>query len=315
MKLPPYYSLSPEVVKAQSIGSPIVALESAVITHGLPYPENLDLARRMEDEVRSQGSVPATVAVVDGKICIGLNDMRLERLAKDDNLMKISSRDLGPAVAKKKSGGTTVAGTMAAASKAGIRVFATGGIGGVHRQIPGDPKPSSDISADLMQLAHTPMIVVCAGAKAILDLSATLEILETLEVPVVGYQSDNFPAFYSRSSGFKAGTRADTPDEVVTIAHAHWELGMRSGILVVVPPPEEVALPNEVVEVAIQKALAEAKDKKIRGQEVTPFLLGKMVELTRGKSLQVNLALLENNARLAGSIAHSGFQISRSKTA
>ena len=315
MKLPSFYNLSPEVARRSGPDSALVALESAVITHGLPYPENVNLAREMEQEVRNQGGVPATVAVIEGRICLGLNEAQLEKLARADHLLKISSRDLGHAVALNKTGGTTVAGTMAAASKAGIRVFATGGIGGVHRPIPGNQACSLDVSADLMQLAHTEMIVVCAGAKAILDLQATLEVLETLEVPVVGYQSDDFPAFYSRQSGFKASTRAESPQQVVRIARTHWESGLGSAILVVVPPQEEFALPNALVETAIQKALAEAEVNKVRGQEVTPFLLEKMVELTQGRSLQANLALLKNNARLAGSIAQAWFQSSHLKKA
>jgi pseudouridylate synthase len=302
-KLPPHYQMAPEIVRARSLGLPIVALESTVITHGLPSPENLSLARNMEIQVRDEGASPATIAVLNGRVCIGLNDAQLEGLASSRNLLKISSRDIGPAVARGQSGGTTVAATMAAAHPAGIRVFATGGIGGVHRQIPGDPSSAFDISADLELLGRIPMVVVCAGAKAILDLRATLEVLETRSVPVVGYQTSDFPAFYSRSSGFPASTRADSAEEVARIARAHWELGSQSAVLVVQPPPEDYALPNKLVEDVVGQALAEAARMKVRGQQVTPFLLGKVKELTAGSSMQANLALLLNNARLAAQIA------------
>ncbi len=302
-KLPQFYSLSTELLRAQSINLPVVALESAVITHGLPYPENIKLARDIEKEIRSMGAIPATIAVLDGRVCIGLNDAQLERLATDEERVKISSRDLGPAIAQKRSGGTTVAGTLAAAQVAGIRVFATGGIGGVHRQPDWVQKPAYDVSADLIQLAHTPLIVVCAGAKAILDLPATLEELETLCIPVVGYETDYFPAFYSRSSGLRTSARANTPEEVVKIAAAHWDIGLDSAILVAVPPPVETALPNEKVDSAIQQALGDAYDKGIRGQEVTPYLLKRVSDLTQGESLRSNLALLLNNARVAAAIA------------
>jgi pseudouridylate synthase len=302
-KLPPQFQLAPEIIRARSLGLPIVALESTVITHGLPSPENLSLARDMENQVRDESAVPATIAVLGGRVCVGLNDSQLADLASGTNLIKISSRDLGPAAARGQSGGTTVAATMAAAHPAGIRVFATGGIGGVHRQVSGDPSAAFDISADLEMLARIPMVVVCAGAKAILDLRATLEVLETLSVPVVGFQTNDFPAFYSRSSGLPASTRADSAEEVARIARAHWELGGQSAVLVVQPPPNEYALPGETVEEAVRQALEEAGKLKVRGQQVTPFLLGKVKELTAGRSLQANLALLLNNARLAAQIA------------
>lgn len=300
IKLPPFYQISPEITRAVVRGLPVVALESTVITHGLPYPDNLILAQDMEKEVRGQGALPATVYVLNGKICIGAQASDLEALANEGGQVhKISSRDFAPAIAKNWSGGTTVAGTMVAAHAAGIGVFATGGIGGVHREAP------FDVSADLPQLARTPMIVVCAGAKAILDLPATLEYLETCGVPVVGYCTDDFPAFYSQKSGLKASARADSPADIVAIARAHWDLGQSSAILVVQPPPAEVALPLDKMETYILQALREAQSQGMHGQQVTPFLLGRMVELTGGASLRANLGLLRNNARLAGEIARA----------
>jgi pseudouridine-5'-phosphate glycosidase len=289
--------LAEEVRQAVKLGSPVVALESTVITHGLPYPQNLQLAKDMEAEVRQQGALPATVGVVDGQVYVGLDAGQLAALAQGEGLVKVSVRDYGPAMALRLSGGTTVAGTLLAAHLAGLRIFATGGIGGVHRQAP------FDVSADLVQLARTPLVVVCAGAKAILDLPATLEVLETYGVPVIGYQTDEFPAFYSRSSGLPVSARVDTPDQVAQVAQAHWALGMTSAVLVCVPPPEEEALPAEQVNGAIEQALAEAQETHIRGQQVTPFLLSRVSELTHGSSLRANLALLHNNARMAAQIA------------
>lgn len=286
-----------EVAQALERNAPVVALESTVITHGLPHPENLRIAQEMEAEVRQVGATPATIAVLEGIIHIGVNAQQLERLAQAQNMHKISRRDYGPALALGWSGGTTVAGTMMAAHAAGIHVFATGGIGGVHRQ------PPYDISADLPGLAHTPIVVVCAGAKAILDLDATLEYLETASVPVVGYQTDEFPAFYSRSSGLQVSTRADTAVQIAAIAQSHWTMGNNSAVLVVNPLPERSALPRETVERAVQGALREAAIRGVRGQEVTPFLLNRVSELTGGGSLTANLELLRNNARLGAEIS------------
>ncbi len=279
---------------------PLVALESTVITHGLPFPDNLRLAQDMENEVRASGAVPATIAVLEGKVCAGLNQVQLERIASGVNeadFHKISSRDFATVLAHHQSGGTTVAATLAVAHLVGIKVFATGGIGGVHRQAPFDE------SADLEQLAHTPLVVVCAGAKAILDLPATLERLETLGVPVIGYQTDDFPAFYSRSSGLKTSGRVEGPEEAAAVARNHWEMGFQSAVLVTVPLPEDLAIPREEFDVAIQKALEEAQEQGVRGQKVTPFLLKRVSELTKGASLRANLALLVNNARVAAMIA------------
>jgi pseudouridine-5'-phosphate glycosidase len=290
-------SIQPEVAQALAGGKPVVALESTVITHGLPFPENGKLAKSLEAEIRAQGCIPATIAVLDGVICVGLDEKQVEKLSQLGKMLKISSRDIAPAVATHKSGGTTVAGTLVIAQSAGIKVFSTGGIGGVHRQAP------FDVSADLKQLAQSPLVVVCAGAKAILDIPATLEVLETYSVPVIGYKTDEFPAFYSRSSGRRVSARVDSSEEVVDIARAHWALGLTSAVLVAVPPPEDVALDKNVIESAIQAALDEAHRKNISGQAVTPFLLGRVSELTGGASLRANLGLLRNNARIAADIA------------
>ena len=294
----PSFRVSSEIREALKKQLPVVALESTVFTHGLPYPENILLSSEMEAAIRKLGAVPATIAVIEGEIIVGASPDQLELLARGEGTRKLSSRDLASAIVKKESGGTTVAGTAFCAQRAGIRVFATGGIGGVHRGIP------FDISADLYQLSKTPVIVVCAGAKAILDLDATIEILETLSIPVIGYQTGEFPAFYSIASGLKTAATAQSPEEVADIARRHWEIGMESAVLVVVPPPDNAALPNEMVENAIRTALSSAESQGIRGQEVTPFLLERVSTLTSGASLQSNLALLKNNARLAANIAN-----------
>ena len=274
----------------------VVALESTVITHGLPYPENLELARAMEAAVAEQGATPATIGVVDGVIHAGLTAEMLESLARDGG-MKLSRRDLAAAVLKKANGGTTVAATMFAAHRAGIQIFATGGIGGVHRD------PPFDISADLQCLADTPMIVICAGAKAILDLPATLEYLETMSVPVAGFQTDEFPAFYSRESGLRVGLRLDSLDDLAAFAQEHWRMGQKSAVLVANPIPESDAIGRDQIEPVIERAIREAQEQGVQGQAVTPFLLQRINELTEGKALRANLALLLNNARLAGKLA------------
>ena len=289
--------LSSEVLQSQEMGLPIVALESAVITHGLPHPENLNLALDMEKAVRTEGAVPATIAVIKGAVHVGLEEAEIRMLAEVDNTRKISLRDLGIAAARELNGGTTVATSIFAAEAAGLKVFATGGIGGVHRNA------AFDVSADLPQLGRSQVVVVCAGAKAILDLPATLEYLETQGVPVVGYQTDEFPAFYSRSSGLHVDIKADSAGDVAEIARAHWDLGLRSAILVVVPPPAEDAMSLEVVEKAIASALKEANKQGIHGAAVTPFLLGRVSELSSGESLKANLTLLLNNGRVAAKIA------------
>ena len=293
----PNFTIASEIQQALNLGAPIVALESTVITHGLPRPQNLELARDMEKNVRDSGAAPATVALLDGKIRIGLSDGELVQLSEADSVLKVSHRDFATAIVKKAHGGTTVAGTMFAANMAGIKVFATGGIGGVHKE------SAFDISTDLHALSNIPMIVVCAGAKAILDLPATLEYLETMGVPVIGYKTDEFPAFYSRESGLNVSARLDSPEEIAEYAKAHWDLGMRSAILVTNPVPEADAISKSEMEPIIAKASAEAIKQGIHGQKLTPFLLGRISELTEGKSLRSNLALLLNNARLAAQIA------------
>jgi pseudouridylate synthase len=295
--LPKAFVLSKELVMAQKIGTPVVALESAVITHGLPHPDNLNLAQGMETDVRAEGALPATVALLNGKIKVGLEAVELERLANLKESRKISLRDFGIALANDLSGGTTVAATLHVAAQAGIRVFATGGIGGVHRGAP------FDVSADLPQLGKTPVLVVCAGAKAILDLPATREVLETQGVPVIGYQTDDFPAFYTRSSGLPVDYRVDTPEQAAAVATQAWDAGLRSAVLLVVPPPEETALPEDQMEEAVMVAIAEAEDLGVYGAATTPFLLQQMSEITKGESLRANLALLRNNAKIAAKVA------------
>ncbi len=297
MTLNSFFSLSSEINRALQTGLPIVALESTVITHGLPQPQNIQLARDMEAAVKREGATPATIALLEGKIRIGLSDEELARLAGAKSALKVSHRDFATAIVKKASGGTTVAGTMFAANNAGIKVFATGGIGGVHKE------SSFDISTDLRALAETPMIVVCAGAKAILNLPATLEYLETMGVPVVGYQTNTFPEFYSRDGNLNVSVRLDSPKDVADFAQAHWSLGMRSAVLVANPVPETDAIPKSEMEPIIARASKEAQEKKIRGQALTPFLLQRISELTNEKSMRANLALLLNNAQLAAQIS------------
>jgi pseudouridine-5'-phosphate glycosidase len=292
---------SNEVKRAASISLSIVALESTVLTHGLPRPQNLQLANDMERTIRAEGATPATIAFLDGYLHIGLTKGEIERLANERNAYKVGPRDFATVISQAASGGTTVAGTMFACkhANANIKVFATGGIGGVHRE------SGFDISADLQALATIPMIVVCAGAKAILDLPATLEYLETTSVPVIGYGTDEFPAFYSRESGLEVSVRLDTPKEIVDFARAHWSTGLQSAVLVTNPVPGTDAIPQSEMEPIIERASREAQDKKIHGQQLTPFLLQRISDLTKGRSMQANLSLLLNNARLAAQIAHA----------
>ncbi|MBI5294195.1 MAG: pseudouridine-5'-phosphate glycosidase [Chloroflexi bacterium] len=293
-----FFTPSADIARALKLSLPIVALESTVVTHGLPHPENLYLARDMESAVRDEGATPATIAILNGQVRVGLIDSEVEELSKA-KAIKVSRRDFATAIVKKSHGGTTVAGTMLVAQQAGIQVFATGGIGGVHRESP------FDISADLQALADTPMIVVCAGAKAILDLPATLEYLETMSVPVVGYQTEDFPAFYSRESGLKISAKLESPEEIAAFAQAHWGAGMKSAVLVTNPVPAAVAIPKAEMDPFIAQASQEAVVKNIRGQALTPFLLQRISELTGSRSMRVNLALLLNNARLAAQIARA----------
>ena len=288
---------SEEVLQAIEENIPLVGLETAVVTHGLPYPTNVELAQAMENVIRQEGAVPATVGVLGGKAQIGLNRHDIQLLAQDRDVLKISRRDFARAAARKLNGGTTVAGTITALHLAGIKVFATGGIGGVHRDAP------YDVSADLPTLAGTPILVVCAGAKSILDLPATLEMLETLSVPVVGYQTSLFPAFYSRSSGLPVNSSVEDPEEAALFAKAHWEMGVKSAVLLAVPPPMNDALPENLMEEAVDQALREAKENQIHGQSVTPYLLKRVSEITGKASLRANMGLLLNNARVAARTA------------
>jgi len=288
---------SEEVLDAINERKPLVGLETAVVTHGLPYPTNVELAQAMENTIRQEGAVPATVGVLGGKAQIGMNKEDILLLAQDKDVIKVSRRDFARAAARKLNGGTTVAGTITALHLAGIQVFATGGIGGVHRNTP------YDISADLPALADIPVLVVCAGAKAILDLPATLETLETLSVPVVGFQTSLFPAFYSRSSGLALDTTVEDPEEAARLAKAHWEMGIESAVLLTVPPPIKDALPENMVGEAVAQALREAELHQVHGQGVTPFLLKRVSELTGKASLTANLGLLLNNARVAARTA------------
>jgi pseudouridylate synthase len=285
--------IAPEVAAAGSV----VALESTVIAHGLPRPTNLQTAQRLEEIVRAAGAVPATTGIVAGKLKVGLNAAEIHKLATEDNIRKISTRDLPIAVAERWDGATTVATTCWIAHRAGIKVFATGGIGGIHRgSLP-------DVSADLPELARTPIVVVCSGAKIVLDLPATREWLETHGVTVVGYQCDEFPAFYSRSSGLPVDTRADSAGDVVALFRAQRALRIDSALLVTVPVPEEFEVPHEQLQTVLDDAIASAERNHIGGRELTPFLLSQMAERSQGSTLRANIALLENNARVAAEIA------------
>jgi len=288
---------SNEVNQALAEKKPIVALESTVITHGLPKPKNLETARLMENAVREESAVPATICFLKGKIHVGLSSEELERLANSESAIKISRRDIAGAISKHLDGGTTVSGTMTIANLAGIKIFATGGIGGVHR---GD---RMDISADLPTLSKIPVIVVCSGAKSILDLPKTREYLETEGVPIIGFQTDELPAFYSPTSGLKVDFRFDDPKEIADFAKTHWDLGLSTAILVTVPPPAEYSLPSDYMDEMINLALSEADDRQITGAATTPFLLNRISKQTGMRSLEANVALLENNAHVAGRIA------------
>lgn len=292
------FNFSEEVSGALHFGRPVVALESTVISHGLPYPQNIETAYKLETIIRDAGATPATIAVFDGEVNVGLGDEHFERLVAKD-VKKISRRDLPITIGHKLTGATTVATTTFLAHKAGIKVFATGGIGGVHR---GD---RSDVSADLPELASTPIIVVCSGAKIVLDLPATREWLETFGVTVLGWKTDDFPAFYSRSSGLTVDARVESGKEVSKIAEMRNDLGMSNTILVTVPVPENSEIKLEVIEPMLLEALKAAKDEGVKGKEITPFLLSQLAERSEGSTLNANIALLENNARVASEIARS----------
>lgn len=294
-----YLELSPEVEGALKAGRPVVALESTIIAHGLPYPENLETAVTLEEIVRAEGAVPATIALFAGRIRVGLKREELELLATSKNVLKASRRDVPAVLAKGWTAATTVSATMLAAHLAGIKIFATGGIGGVHR----GATQTLDISADLMELARTPVAVVCAGAKAILDLPLTLEYLETMGVPVWGYGTSRFPAFYTRDSGLPLDYRFDDVAELAQAIRTKWDLGLEGGVVIANPIPPEAELDREMVEKIIAQALKEAEQQGIRGKELTPFLLQKLQGLSGGATLRANLALVKNNARLAAQVA------------
>lgn len=294
-----YITLSEEVRAAKEQGKPVVALESTIISHGMPYPQNVKTAREVEQIIRDNGAVPATIAIVDGKIKIGLSDEELEMFGKSSDVAKASRRDLAYLLATKKLGATTVAATMICAEAAGINIFVTGGIGGAHR----GAENTMDISADLEELGQTNVAVVCAGAKSILDLGLTMEYLETKGVPVIGYNTDVLPAFYTRKSEFPVNFKAE---DVVTIASTlkvKWDLGLKGGAVIANPIPEEYAMDESVINEVIESALKEAEEKQITGKNVTPFLLGKVKELTKGKSLDANIALVKNNAVIGAKLA------------
>lgn len=296
-----YLQYSTEVKQALVNNQPIVALESTIISHGMPYPENVEMAKKCERIIRENGAIPATIALMDGKIKIGLNDKDLEQLGSNKKVEKVSRRDLPYVLASKKMGATTVAATMIAAKLANIAVFATGGIGGVHRE----GETTMDISADLQELAQTNVAVVCAGAKSILDIGRTLEYLETFGVPVVGYKTEKFPSFYSRVSKFDTDFNLGTVDEIADVMAKKWDLGLNGGLVIANPVPAKSELPYEQIESMTQHALAEAKENGITGKQVTPFLLGKIKELTAGKSLKTNIALVYHNAEVAAKISVS----------
>ena len=304
MTFHPCLDLHPDVAQAIDSGLPLVALESTIISHGMPYPQNVETALRVEAEVRANGAVPATIAILNGRLKVGLDPQDIELLGRlGHGAIKVSRRDVAFLVASGQSGTTTVAATMMLAAMAGIRVFATGGIGGVHR----GAERTLDVSADLQELARTPVAVVCAGAKAILDLGLTLEYLETHGVPVIGYQTDMLPAFYSRDSAFKVDYRLDTADAIAQVMQAKWTMevhGESSGGLVIANPiPQAFAMPLEVIDAAIEQALKEAAEQHLSGKATTPFLLARVNELTGGNALAANIELVLNNARLAAAIA------------
>ncbi|WP_348699398.1 pseudouridine-5'-phosphate glycosidase [Duganella fentianensis] len=290
---------SPEVAAARAAGKAIVALESTIISHGMPYPQNVQMAREVEQIIRDAGAVPATIAIMDGKICVGLNEQQLELLGTSPDAMKVSRRDLPFVLAQRKLGATTVAATMICAELAGISVFVTGGIGGVHR----GAETSFDISADLQELAHTSVAVVCAGVKSILDIGLTLEYLETYGVPVVSVGQRGFPAFFTRESGFNADFQLDTPAEQAAFIHTKWQLGLKGGVVVSNPVPATEAMPKAEIDAITEQALQEADAQGITGKQVTPFLLSRIKQLTDGRSLATNIALVKNNARCGAALA------------
>lgn len=294
-----YMDINPEVKVALESGTPVIALESTIIAHGMPFPKNVETAREVEGIIRSKGAVPATIGIIGGRIKVGLTREEIDYLAKVENVVKVSRRDFPFVLAKGFDGATTVAGTMIIADQAGISLFVTGGIGGVHR----GASSTFDISADLEELKHTRVTVVCAGVKSILDIGGTLEYLETGGVPVITYASDEFPAFYSRRSGFPAECRIDEVSEIAALLKAKEELGLKGGAVVACPIPEEHEIDFETMDITIREALRECEEKDITGKRITPFLLDKIKELTDGRSLEANVQLVLNNAMVGGEIA------------
>ena len=291
--------LSSEVADALKTGRAVVALESTIITHGMPFPANFKTAIGVEGVVRANGAIPATIAVIDGRLKVGLELSEIAALAETEGVVKASSRDLAAVMVQKGTAGTTVSATMRMAELAGIRIFATGGVGGVHR----GAEATFDISADLTELGRTPTTVVCAGVKSILDIAKTLEFLETQRVPVIAYGTDDFPAFFTRSSGFKADHRLDTPEDIATAMHIHYTLGCDTGIMIANPIPEEAALEPAFIDGTIADAVRDAEERGISRKALTPFLLARINELSDGRSLIANIALVRNNAALAARIA------------
>lgn len=295
----PMLAVAPEVREALADGRPVVALESTIISHGMPYPQNVGMAREVEQIVRDHGAVPATIAILDGRPTVGLADDQLEMFGADTAIRKVSVRDIPHVVATGVHGATTVASTMRIAALAGIRVFVTGGLGGVHQ----GAETSMDVSADLTELARTEVAVISAGVKSILDIGRTLEVLETLGVPVVGYGTDEFPSFFSRSSGLAVPMRLDTPEEVAALMQASFGLGLGSGISIANPVPAEDEMPRADIDAVITRAVADCDERGITGKDITPYLLGRLVELSDGRSLRTNLALVRNNAVVGTAIA------------
>ena len=299
MELGKWMDISEEIQNSIKGNGPVVALESTIISHGMPFPQNLETALEVESIIRKEGAIPATIAVVEGRIKIGLSNLELEQFAQGTKTVKVSSRDLPLVLLQKQNGGTTVAATMICARMAGISIFVTGGIGGVHR---GSEK-TMDISGDLMELARTNVAVVCAGIKSILDIPRTLEYLETQGVPVIGYRTDEFPAFYTTTSGYSVQSRINTAEEIARCMKVKWELGLEGGMVIANPVLREDAMDEEVIEEAITKSLKEASEKGIDGKAVTPFLLERISQLTDGESLKTNIALVCNNALVGAKIA------------
>ena len=299
MELGKWMDISEEIQNSIKENGPVVALESTIISHGMPFPQNLETALEVESIIRKEGAIPATIAVVEGRIKIGLSNLELEQFAQGTKTVKVSSRDIPLVLSQKQDGGTTVAATMICARMAGISVFVTGGIGGVHR---GSEK-TMDISGDLMELARTNVAVVCAGIKSILDIPRTLEYLETQGVPVIGYRTDEFPAFYTTTSGYSVQSRINTAEEIARCMKVKWELGLEGGMVIANPVLREDAMDEEVIEEAITKSLKEASEKGIDGKAVTPFLLERISQLTDGESLKTNIALVCNNALVGAKIA------------